>query len=128
MTRLLCYLLQTGGAERDPEAWATRYFAHQGLAATLTLILLAVWHHTVVAAVLLTGYAFWEAVQYRAAALRSRVLLADCSLDWVAWTCMVAAICWAVHGAQHAAAACMVASAIIVITGMQRRAGNWRGW
>lgn len=126
MIRLLHYLLRTPGAERDPEAWATRYFAHQGLAAACALILLAIWPIAVAAGVLLAGYALWEAVQYRTARTRSRALLADCVLDWVAWTCMVASVCWAVQEAPLAAAACMTASATTLLTGIHRRADKWR--
>lgn len=126
MIRLLRQLFETPGAETDPADWATRFCAHQGLAAACVLILLAIWHVAVAAAVLLAGYAIWEAAQYRTAATRSRALLADCVLDWVAWTCMTASVCWAVQGALMVAAICMVASAIILITGIQRRARKWR--
>ena len=114
MIRLLANMFCAPEAEADPAAWATRFCAHQGLAAAVTLLLLAVWHPAVVVGVLLAAYALWEVAQYRAAPRRSRALLADCLLDWCAWSLMVLAIaCWTVPA--------VLASAGIFIAGVRRR-------
>lgn len=113
----LAAMFRTPGAEDDPAAWATRFCAHQGLAAAVTLLLLAVWHPAVVVGVLLAAYALWEVAQYRAAATRSRALLADCLLDWCAWSLMVLAVAWWPVPA-------VLASAGILIAGVRRRSGR----
>ena len=114
MIALLREMFMAPGAEADPAAWATRFCAHQGLAAAVTLLLLAVWHPAVVVAVMLASYALWEVAQYRAAPRRSRALLADCLLDWCAWSLMVLAIAWWPVPA-------VLASAAVLALGVWRR-------
>ena len=114
MIGLLREMFRTPGAEAVPGAWATRFCAHQGLAAAVTLLLLAVWPPAVVVGVLLASYALWEAAQYRAATTRSRALLTDCLLDWCAWSLMVLAVAWW-------PVPCVLASAGVLVLGVWRR-------
>lgn len=112
MIRLLRKLFRTPGAETDPADWATRFCAHQGLAALASLLLMWVMPANAAVPLLLASYALWECAQY----LRQRgwLLAWDCVLDWCAWAAMVLAIAWwPVSGA--------LASAAILSVGIWRR-------
>lgn len=112
MIRLLRKLFETPGAETDPADWATRFCAHQGLAALLALLVLAVTHPADAVGGLLLGYALWELAQWRRG--RGWLLWWDCVLDWCAWSAMVLAVAWwPVPGA--------LASAVILSVGIWRR-------
>lgn len=112
MIRLLRKLFRTPGAEADAADWATRFCAHQGLAAACAMLLLAIMPANAAVALLLASYAMWEAAQYLQQ--RGWLLWWDCMLDWCAWSAMVLAVAWwPVPG--------VLASAAILSVGIWRR-------
>lgn len=119
MIDLLKHLFATPGAEPDAEPWATRFVAHQGLAA-LAMLAAMPWLSPLTALVVsLTVYAAWEAGQWLTA--RTALLWWDCALDWCAWALASWAVAWTVWGEPYAAAACVVASLVVLAVGVWRR-------
>ncbi|MDT9702009.1 hypothetical protein [Streptomyces sp. P17] len=119
MIRLIRDLFDTPGAEPDAEGWATRFCAHQGLAALVMLVLLVGAAPMVALAMSLIGYAIWEAAQWWPR--RSRLLWWDCALDWTAWALTSWAVAWLMQGDTVVAAACAVSSLIVLAVGIYRR-------
>lgn len=115
MIRLLRNLFETPGAETDPADWATRFCAHQGLAALASLLALALMHANAAVALLLASYALWEGAQF----IRQRgwLLWWDCVADWCAWTAMVLALAWW-------PVLCVAVSLALLAAGVWRRNGN----
>lgn len=113
--RVLRRMWETPGAEVDPDAWATRFAAHMGLAAGVMIALLALLPVVPALAVTLLGYAAWEWSQWQRA--RGWLLAWDCVLDWCAWAAMALAI--AADGAM--AAAYMLVALVICGVGVWRR-------
>ena len=93
MMDLIREMMQTPEAQSDPHHWAATLLAHAwlGLAAALVLP----W------SLVVTGYAAWEAVQWR----RYGAGLADCLLDWCAVAMGVAVAVLLLAGHDVAAAA-----------------------
>lgn len=112
MIGLLRELFDTPGAETDPADWATRFCAHQGLAALASLLALALMPDNAAVALLLASYALWEGGQF--VRQRGWLLWWDCVADWCAWAAMVLAIAWW-------PVPCVAVSLVLLAVGVWRR-------
>lgn len=117
--RVLLGLWETPAAEVDPEAWATRFAAHMGLSAGVTIALLALLPDWMALTASLTGYAAMEWSQWRLA--RGWLLAADCVLDWCAWATVAFATWHLYRGDAATAAALMLVALVICAAGVWRR-------
>lgn len=91
MIRLIKDLWKTPGSETDPEEWATRFCAHQGLAAlTATFMLSLYFPAWLVLLISLIGYGVWEGSQWWYN--RYWLIWWDSIADWVAWAAMTFAV------------------------------------
>lgn len=117
MIRLLIALYGSPDAERDPEAWATRFMAHLGLGVVLWLILSGIIGPTWAAGICGVIYAAFEILQWPG----GRRMAFDGIVDSVAFWTGLAGL-WAVaHGQDLAASGCGLAALLIVWVGAWRR-------
>lgn len=117
--RVLRRMWESPGTETDPADWATRFSAHMGLSAAITIALLALLPDTLVLSVSLLGYAAWEWSQWRRA--RGWLLWWDCVLDWTAWAVMALAVQNLGRADAVTAAALMLVAVAICAAGVWRR-------
>lgn len=117
MMALLRALFTTPEAERDPEAWATRFAAHFGLGCALWLVLVRFagpWGATGGVALL---YAAWEIAQWPG----GWRMAADGVLDWCAVSIGVCALAYVWDRDAAAALGCGLAAAVVALAGIERR-------
>ena len=117
MMALLRALYASPEAERDPEAWATRFAAHFGLGCLGWLLLVRFTGPQSAAVAVCLAYLAWEALQWPGG-LR---MAADGVLDWCAVTlgvCALAAV-W-MHDAP-AALGFGLATIVVALAGIERR-------
>lgn len=115
---LLRALHASPAAERDPEAWATRFMAHTGLGCVLWLVLVGLVGSGWASAIAAAGYAGWEAWQWPGGAR----MAFDGLLDWVAFASALTGQWAAWHGQGGAATGCGLAALVVVWVGVWRRA------
>ncbi|MDO5621200.1 MAG: hypothetical protein Q4G24_06995 [Paracoccus sp. (in: a-proteobacteria)] len=121
MNNLLIELFTSPAAETEAEPWATRFCAHQGLAALVMLVLVAALGVELALIISLAAYAIWETGQ--GLTVRTAPLWWDCALDWCAWALTSWGIAWLLWGQPWAASGCGLASLAVLTVGVWRRAG-----
>lgn len=114
---IVAALFATPEAERDPEAWVTRFAAHLGLGAVVWLLLVRWVGPWSAATVVSLAYLAWEGLQWRG----GWRMMADAALDWVAVAMGVCALTFVWQQDANAALACGVSTVAVAVAGVLRR-------
>ena len=117
MIALLRALFATPEAERDPEAWATRYAAHFGIGCIGWLLLVRFTGPWGAACAVAALYAAWEALQWPG----GWRMAADGVLDWCAVTLGLCALTAVWMHDIPAALGFGLAAVVVALAGIEKR-------